>query len=78
MPITYRIHPAIGVARVGDSLDDYFIGPEAPGVPPTLSKPDAPAVPGGKKGTYKDSRRVSNGREHDSESMSTPPATRAP
>ena len=28
MPIEYRIHPAIGVARVGDSLDGFFIGPE--------------------------------------------------
>jgi hypothetical protein len=27
-----RIHPAIGVARVGDS-DQFFIGPESPGVP---------------------------------------------
>ena len=29
----YRIHPAIGFARVGNS-DEYFIGPEAPGVFP--------------------------------------------
>jgi hypothetical protein len=56
MPLTYRIHPAIGVARVGDSPDDFFIGPEAPGIPPTLTKPDAPALPGGQKGTYKDSK----------------------
>ena len=34
MPVTYRIHPAIGIARVGDSLDDFFVGPEAPGIPP--------------------------------------------
>ena len=27
-----RIHPAIGVARVGNS-DKFFIGPESPGVP---------------------------------------------
>jgi len=27
-----RIHPAVGVARVGDS-DQFFIGPENPGVP---------------------------------------------
>lgn len=27
-----RIHPAIGVARVGNS-DQFFIGPESPGVP---------------------------------------------
>jgi hypothetical protein len=51
MPQTYRIHPAIGVARVGDSPDDYFIGPEAPGVLPSLHKPDAAPSP---NGTYKD------------------------
>lgn len=51
MPQTYRIHPAIGIARVGDSPDDYFIGPETPGVPPSLNKPDAVPSP---NGTYKD------------------------
>jgi hypothetical protein len=50
MAPTYRIHPAIGIARVGDSPDDYFIGPEAPGVLPSLNKPDMPPS----KGTYKD------------------------
>src|SRR5690242_5460269 len=25
------IHPAVGVARVGDSPDEYFLGPEQPG-----------------------------------------------
>jgi hypothetical protein len=38
----YRIHPAIGVARMGDSPDEYFIGPEAPGVAPVLAKVDEP------------------------------------
>lgn len=56
MPIKYRIHPAIGVARVGDSPDDFFIGPEAPGIPPTLTKPGASALPSGQKGKYKDSK----------------------
>src|SRR5262245_55302518 len=28
---TCRIHPAIGIARVGGSRDGYFIGPEIPG-----------------------------------------------
>lgn len=28
------IYPAIGIARVGNSATDYFIGPEIPGVPP--------------------------------------------
>ena len=31
----FRIHPAIGVARVGNS-DQFFIGPESPGVPANL------------------------------------------
>ena len=56
MAISYRIHPGIGVARVGDSTDDYFLGPEAPGVPSTLTKADAPALPVGQTGKYKDSQ----------------------
>ena len=34
--LVYRIHPAIGVARVGDAPgdDDFFIGPEVPEVTP--------------------------------------------
>src|SRR5438445_8926241 len=50
MKKTYAVHPSIGVARVGDSPDDYFVGPEAPGVAPSLAKPGAP--PAGAK--YKD------------------------
>lgn len=33
MPPTFKIHPAVGVARVGDSPEPGFIGPEQPGVP---------------------------------------------
>ena len=35
--IVYRIHPAIGVARIGDANGDgdFFIGPEVPGQVPT-------------------------------------------
>jgi L-Lysine epsilon oxidase N-terminal/L-lysine epsilon oxidase C-terminal domain len=33
MSSKYRIHPAIGVARLGNS-PEHFIGPETPGVPP--------------------------------------------
>ena len=29
---TARIHPAIGIARLGNSEDDWFLGPEVPGV----------------------------------------------
>lgn len=31
----YRIHPGIGIARLGNHPDAYFLGPEAPGIPPT-------------------------------------------
>ena len=33
MASTYRTHPAFGVARVGDSDQPGFVGPEMPGVP---------------------------------------------
>ena len=36
MPRFFRIHPAIGVARMGNS-PSHFIGPETPGVPPNSS-----------------------------------------
>jgi hypothetical protein len=54
MPITYRVHPALGIARVGDSPDDFFIGPEAPGVPPALRKPDDSSA---QPGQYKDQQQ---------------------
>jgi hypothetical protein len=54
MPVTYRIHPGIGVARVGDSTDDFFIGPEAPGIPPTLKQPGDTTAG---QGRYKDVQR---------------------
>jgi hypothetical protein len=52
--VSYRIHPAIGIARVGDSLDDFFVGPESPGFPPTLKKPGDTSAGAGK---YKDKLR---------------------
>jgi hypothetical protein len=42
MQLVYRIHPAIGVARLGNSLEGYFVGPESPGVVPSLVAADAP------------------------------------
>ena len=42
MQHVYRIHPAIGVARLGNSLDEYFVGPESPRVVPALVAADAP------------------------------------
>lgn len=34
--VTYRIHPAIGVVRVGDS-DEFYLAPERPGTLPVLA-----------------------------------------
>ena len=28
--VRYAVHPAIGIARVGNSLDDYYLAPELP------------------------------------------------
>ncbi|RKH10073.1 hypothetical protein D7V97_14830 [Corallococcus sp. CA053C] len=33
----FRIHPAVGVARVGNSPDEFFIGPEHPNQPPNFN-----------------------------------------
>ncbi|ETX01077.1 MAG: hypothetical protein ETSY1_08755 [Candidatus Entotheonella factor] len=31
MTTKYKIHPAIGIARIGNgSVDDYYLGPEKP------------------------------------------------
>jgi L-lysine epsilon oxidase-like protein len=54
MSVIYRVHPTIGIARVGDSPDEFFIGPEARGVAPSLKKP-GDTSPG--PGRYKDSQR---------------------
>jgi hypothetical protein len=35
----YRIHPAIGIARLGNAPDEFFLGPEAPGVLPLPEGP---------------------------------------
>ena len=42
-----KIHPAIGIARVGDHPTEFFIGPETPGVftpPPTYKSGTPPAI----------------------------------
>jgi hypothetical protein len=43
MATTYKIHPAIGVARLGNSPDEFFVGPERVG--------EVPDPPGGFKDT---------------------------
>jgi hypothetical protein len=42
-----KIHPAIGIARVGDHPTEFFIGPETPGLytpPPTYKSGTPPAI----------------------------------
>jgi L-lysine epsilon oxidase-like protein len=51
LPPKYKVHPAIGIARLGDA-STYFIGPESPGFPP------AGAKPGGSVPPYKDGGRI--------------------
>lgn len=45
-----RIHPGIGLARMGDS-DEFYIGPEAPGI---VVDPGGSGGPGPDGGTYRD------------------------
>jgi hypothetical protein len=41
----YRIYPGIGIARVGNSLDDFFLSPEIPGLGPIELDPNDGVVP---------------------------------
>ena len=45
-----RVYPGIGMARLGNS-DEYFLGPEAPGV---VSDPGGTGGPGPNGGSYRD------------------------
>src|SRR4051812_38901735 len=47
MPV-YKIHPSIGVARVGNHRSAFFVGPESPGSPGTEIAADGSAAPLGK------------------------------
>lgn len=49
LPPKYKIHPGIGIARLGDA-DAYFLGPEIPGgpAPADIGKPGPPYKEGGK------------------------------
>jgi hypothetical protein len=44
MPV-YKIHPAVGIARVGDSPDAFFVGPEKPGAPGVELAPGGAETP---------------------------------
>ncbi|MFC3690677.1 LodA/GoxA family CTQ-dependent oxidase [Chenggangzhangella methanolivorans] len=47
---TIRIHPGIGIARLGNS-DEFFVGPEAPGL---VVDPGGKGGPGPNGGSYRD------------------------
>ena len=34
----FEVHPSVGIARVGNSTDSFFFGPEVPGAVPTAAK----------------------------------------
>lgn len=50
LPTIYKIHPAIGVARIGNSRTSFFIGPEIPGRPPSGDATFGSTVPPFKDG----------------------------
>src|SRR5690349_18438147 len=50
LPTLYKIHPAIGVARIGNSSTSFFIGPEVPGQPPKGDSTFGSTVPPFKDG----------------------------
>lgn len=45
MPKEYRIYPGIGIARLGNSPDDFFLAPEIPEVGPLELDPSDAIVP---------------------------------
>lgn len=55
---TYQIHPAIGIARLGNSPDQILLTPEKMGDLPVLCNPDG-SIPGGKEQTTHDFKDAS-------------------
>ena len=51
---TYRIHPAIGIARLGNSPDSFYLAPESTGAPPIDCGPDGIPTPTQPVTQYKD------------------------
>jgi len=61
--VLYKIHPAIGVARVGNSTSEYFIGQEIPGKGPVgAADGRGTAVPKYKDGSGKIKRQAARFR----------------
>ena len=55
MATVYKIHPAIGVARLGNHETAFFVGPEGPGSAGVESGADGAE---GRLGRYKSEGRV--------------------
>ena len=49
-PVRYKIHPGLGIARLGDSPDAFYLAPEALGALPIECDQDTgqPVMQGGK------------------------------
>lgn len=62
LPPIYRIHPAIGIARVGNAPAEFFVGPEAPGRPPEGDATTGTTVPPFKDGAGRIKRQVARFR----------------
>jgi hypothetical protein len=63
MAQVYKIHPGIGIARVGDSEQDFFIGPELPGRGPVeLSAGVEQPVTSFKDGSFRVKRQAARFR----------------
>ncbi len=58
---SYKIHPAIGIARVGNSPDSFYLAPEVTGAPPIDCGPDGlPIVVNGVEQPVKQYKDASN------------------
>src|SRR3712207_198577 len=44
MAMTFKIHPAIGIARLGNSPSDFYLAPEEPGGLPIQCNAEGQAV----------------------------------
>src|SRR5215831_12902939 len=53
---TYRIHPAIGLPRLGNSPDSFYLAPESTGAAPIECGPDGIPTPEQPVKQYKDSK----------------------
>src|SRR5687768_1128640 len=61
-PIRYAVHPAVGVARLGNSPDEFYRGPERSGGLPIACTPDGTPRAGGGKPVFVKKFKDAEGR----------------